>query len=79
MHPEISLVRKHNLLGSPLASETHDLLQINKTAREADSSHLSPEKEAETKQEEAKAMLIDGRRNARSNKEDTKKEEKQII
>ncbi|XP_050597680.1 uncharacterized protein LOC126925772 isoform X1 [Bombus affinis] len=79
MHPEISLVRKHNLLGSPVASETHDLLQINKTAREADSSHLSPEKEAEIKQEEAKAMLIDGRRNARSNKEDTKKEEKQII
>ncbi|XP_033316313.1 titin-like isoform X2 [Bombus bifarius] len=79
MHPETSLARKHNLLGSPVASETHDLLQINKTPREADSSHLSPEKEAETKQEEGKAMLIDGRRNARSSKEDTKKQEKQII
>lgn len=79
-HPETSLRNKYNLLGSPIIHpEAHDLAQTNKSPRETDSSQLSPEKEAETKQVEDKATLIDGRRNARSNKEEIKEQEKQII
>ncbi|KOX72037.1 hypothetical protein WN51_03185 [Melipona quadrifasciata] len=80
LHPETSLRNKYNLLSSPaLIPEVHDLTQTNKSPRETDSSQLSLEKEGETKQAEGKATLIDGRRNARSNKEEIKEQEKQII
>ena len=51
-------------------------MQSNKTPRQIESNQLLPENTVETKQDDGRAMLIDGRRNARSNKEKTKEIEK---
>lgn len=76
--PAGSLRNKENILRKPMSPETHSLMSSNKMPRETDSNQLSPEAMTESKQEEGKAMLIDGRRNARSNKEEAKVAKKQL-
>lgn len=77
MLPENSLTNKHNILGNSVTSEVDDLIQTNKMPRETDSNQLSPEKEGESR-EKGKAMLLDGRRNTRSNKEESTEQKQQL-
>ncbi|KOC64389.1 hypothetical protein WH47_01557 [Habropoda laboriosa] len=70
--PESTLRNKENTMHSPVASEASNLIQTNKSPRETNTNQLSPEKMLEIKQEQSQAMLIDGRRNVRSNKEKSK-------
>ncbi|CAK9818359.1 hypothetical protein ANTQUA_LOCUS9776 [Anthophora quadrimaculata] len=79
VHPALSLTEstlrnKENTMHNPIDSETSDLMQTNKSPREANANQLLPEKMEEIKQEQGQAMLIDGRRNIRSNKEKTKEQ-----
>ena len=73
---EDSLGNQDNASNNPTFSEVDDLMQSNKTPRQIESNQLLPENTVETKQDDGRAMLIDGRRNARSNKEKTKEIEK---
>ena len=61
-----------NASNNPVASGVNYLQQTNKTPREIDSNQLAPEKVEEIETEKGQALLIDGRRNARSNKEEAK-------
>lgn len=59
-----------NASNNPVASGVNYLQQTNKAPRETDSNQLAPEKLEEIETEKDQAFLIDGRRNARSNKEE---------
>lgn len=72
---EDSLGNQDNASNNPTFSETVDLMQSNKAPRQIESSQLLPENTVETKQDDGRAMLVDGRRNVRSNKEKTKETE----
>ncbi|CAL7942401.1 unnamed protein product [Xylocopa violacea] len=74
---ENSLRNKQEVQASPMSSEIREFLTSNKVPRETDPDQLSPEK-TQIKQDEGRAMLIDGRRNARSNKEEAKVQKKQM-
>ncbi|XP_017754462.1 PREDICTED: uncharacterized protein LOC108546740 [Eufriesea mexicana] len=76
MLPENSLRNKH-ILGNSVTSEVNDLIQTKKMPREADSNQLSLKKEGESREKD-KTMLLDGRRNTRSNKEETKEQKQQL-
>ncbi|XP_076684647.1 uncharacterized protein LOC143377352 [Andrena cerasifolii] len=57
---------------NPVASGVTYIQQTNKAPREVDPNQLAPEKVEEIETEKGQALLIDGRRNARSNKEEAK-------
>lgn len=61
-----------NASNNPVASGATYLQQANKAPREIDPKQLAPEKVEEIEAEKGQAFLVDGRRNARSNKEEAK-------
>ena len=61
-----------NASNNPVASGATYLQQTNKAPREIDPKQLAPEKVEEIEAEKGQAFLVDGRRNARSNKEEAK-------